>query len=183
MAGLWSVRKCGARYGPSRRAPAHVAVRPAVRSSPAIGGAVPWVVRGSARCTGSSGLGDTAAYIPAGGGSGPGGAFRLPDRRGFARARACTERCGSLRERPPTRATATGFGRKSTLGSVRDNASHHGNRGRTRRSGGAYGGAFTSQTPGCAPAHRSVPTSSHRRIPPIASGVASVCGAFFVAAW
>lgn len=26
------------------------------------------VVRGSARCTGSSGLGDTVAYIPAGGG-------------------------------------------------------------------------------------------------------------------
>ncbi len=26
------------------------------------------VLRGSARCTGSSGLGDTAAYIPAGGG-------------------------------------------------------------------------------------------------------------------
>lgn len=27
------------------------------------------VLRGSARCTGSSGLGDTAAYIPAGGGT------------------------------------------------------------------------------------------------------------------
>lgn len=44
-----------------------VAVRPAVRSGPAPGGALPWRMRGSARCTGSSGLGDTAAPIPAGG--------------------------------------------------------------------------------------------------------------------
>ncbi|GAA2222176.1 hypothetical protein GCM10010360_47180 [Streptomyces nogalater] len=71
MAGLWSVRRRGpvrTVHGLSRRAPARVAVRPPVRSSPAIRRAIPWAVRGSARCTGSSGLGDTAAFIPAGGG-------------------------------------------------------------------------------------------------------------------
>ncbi|GGS59804.1 hypothetical protein GCM10010206_22300 [Streptomyces cinerochromogenes] len=71
MAGLWSVRQCGpvrTVHGLSPRAPARVAVRPSVRSSPATGGAVPWLLRGSARCTGSSGLGDTATFIPAGGG-------------------------------------------------------------------------------------------------------------------
>lgn len=45
-----------------------VAVRPAVRSGPAIGGTLVWVPRGSARCTGLSGLGETAAPFPAGGG-------------------------------------------------------------------------------------------------------------------
>lgn len=45
-----------------------VAVRPAVRCCPAVEGALPWVLRGSAHCTGLSGLGDTAASFPAGGG-------------------------------------------------------------------------------------------------------------------
>lgn len=45
-----------------------VAVRPAVRSRPAVSEAFPWVLRGSAHCTGPSGLGDTAASFPAGGG-------------------------------------------------------------------------------------------------------------------
>lgn len=45
-----------------------VAVRPAVRSRPAVSEAFPWVLRGSAHCTELSGLGDTAASFPAGGG-------------------------------------------------------------------------------------------------------------------
>src|SRR5262245_15048170 len=71
MAGLWSVRECGPythRARPVAACPRRGVVRPPVRSSPAIGGGVPWLVRGSARCTGSSGLGDTATFIPAGGG-------------------------------------------------------------------------------------------------------------------
>ncbi len=42
---------------------------PTVRSASAVAGALPWKLRGSARCTGSSGLGDTAASFPAGGGT------------------------------------------------------------------------------------------------------------------
>ncbi|GAA2437818.1 hypothetical protein GCM10010433_43240 [Streptomyces pulveraceus] len=45
-----------------------VAVRPAVRSRRAVSEAFPWVLRGSAHCTRLSGLGDTAASFPAGGG-------------------------------------------------------------------------------------------------------------------
>lgn len=45
-----------------------VAVRPAVRSGPVRTEALPWVLRGSARCTGHCGLGETAASFPAGGG-------------------------------------------------------------------------------------------------------------------
>src|SRR5690349_19083328 len=71
MAGLWSVRKCRpirTVHALSTPALARLALRLPVRSSPAIGGAVPWLLRGSARCAGSSGLGDTATFIPAGGG-------------------------------------------------------------------------------------------------------------------
>jgi hypothetical protein len=90
MAGLWPVRRCGVSTeggGPAAARPRRVAVRPSVRPSPATAGAVPWAVRGSARCTGSSGLGDTAAYIPAGGGSvrEAGSASRTVRRPGGAR--------------------------------------------------------------------------------------------------
>ena len=43
-------------------------------------------LRGSARCTGSSGLGDTAAYIPAGGG---------PVREASSASRTVHRRCGA----------------------------------------------------------------------------------------
>lgn len=45
-----------------------VAVRPSVRAGRPAAGTFPWNLRGSARCTGSSGLGDTATSFPAGGG-------------------------------------------------------------------------------------------------------------------
>ncbi len=64
MARLLSVRRCFDGDACSRR----VAVRLCVRSSPAMTRTVPLAMRGSARCAGVSGLGDTAASIPAGGG-------------------------------------------------------------------------------------------------------------------
>lgn len=49
--------------------PVCVAVRPCVRSVSVTARTFRWVLRGSARCTGSSGLGDAAASFPAGGGT------------------------------------------------------------------------------------------------------------------
>jgi hypothetical protein len=63
-----------------------VAVRPSVRPGPGTVGGLPCVVRGSVRCAESSGLGDTAASIPAGWRTGLGGGHRLPG-RGILRAR------------------------------------------------------------------------------------------------
>lgn len=57
-----------------------VAMRPAVRSRPAVSEGLPWVLRGSAHCDGTSGLGDTAASFPAGGGPVREASERLPDR-------------------------------------------------------------------------------------------------------
>ncbi len=68
MAGLL----CGgtATVRPAARSPCsrRVAVRPSVRSGPSRGGSASMVLRGSARWAGTSGLGDTAASFPAGGG-------------------------------------------------------------------------------------------------------------------
>ncbi len=60
-----SVAAVSARF---RACPWRVAVRPAVRSRPVVSEGLPWVLRGSAHCLGTSGLGDTAASFPAGGG-------------------------------------------------------------------------------------------------------------------
>ncbi|GAB1328850.1 hypothetical protein ACE1SV_31890 [Streptomyces sennicomposti] len=67
MAGLWSAREYGVCTQGGGVLP--MCGRAPVRALySGHRGSDSMVSRGSARCTGSSGLGDTAAYIPAGGG-------------------------------------------------------------------------------------------------------------------
>ncbi len=99
-----------------------VAVRPAVRSRPAVSEGLPWVLRGSAHCDGTSGLGDTAASFPAGGGPVREASERLPDRAwkpvrgrrpGTARG-AVRRRYGAVRARcRPRAARGVGTGRET----------------------------------------------------------------------
>lgn len=105
--------RCPVRYGLGgpRRAPSRgvqacswrVAVRPAVRSRPVPAGALAWVLRGSARCTGHSGLGEHRRLIPRRRRTGPGGGPRLPDP---AWSRYGPGRRAGVRERRPSRAEA-----------------------------------------------------------------------------
>ncbi|GAA2901253.1 hypothetical protein GCM10010524_36430 [Streptomyces mexicanus] len=68
MAGLWPARKDA--VCTDRRRVLPLCGRAPVRAlSSGHPGSGSMVVRGSARCTGSSGLGDTAVSIPAGGGT------------------------------------------------------------------------------------------------------------------
>src|SRR4051794_1597604 len=94
MAGLWSVLKCGSDTRGCGMLPS-CGRAPVCALYSGHGGSGSMVGRGSARCTGSSGLGDTAAFIPAGGGDGPGGALRLPDR---ATVQRCAEPVRSVFE-------------------------------------------------------------------------------------
>lgn len=80
-----------------------VAVRPAVRSRPAVSEGFPWVLRGSARCTGLSGLGDTAASFPAGGGP----------------VREVNDTSRTVRRRPRRRSSAAAAGFREMFGSDR----------------------------------------------------------------
>ncbi|GAA3819400.1 hypothetical protein GCM10023083_61010 [Streptomyces phyllanthi] len=75
-------------------------------------------VRGSARCTGSSGLGDTAAYIPAGGGTVRGANSASRTARRLCVAQGLYGACASF-------ASVGRFGRKSTVPRKGDYRSDH----------------------------------------------------------
>ncbi len=145
-----------------------VAVRPSVRPSPATAVALRWDLRGSARCTGSSGLGDTAASIPAGGG---------PVREAKSASRAARRPHGAqgLYGECASRVDRTGFGRKSTASHDGDQCSHHGSWRRVRRSGGAYRGRIQVVAVGSPPGGGTVTASARMGVSPSRAGAPERC--------
>lgn len=76
-------------------------------------------VRGSARCTGSSGLGDTAAFIPAGGGT-------VREANSASRAARCPRSARTMYGACAALFPQRLFGRKSTPLSAAECGSYHG---------------------------------------------------------